>query len=502
LKSRALHRRILGVPVDARPVVRSQVCALVACAGWQLDMPAKETLGYFREPGDRDALAKWVKQRARRVDGFALSLDMLLYGGLVPSRFIEDDLESLVARLDVLRELRALAPSAPIYVFAATMRISNNNVNEEEKTYWSEYGASIWRWSFLSDRATQSSSADDLQAAREIERKIPASIRKDYLATRARNHEIVKRCFGLVEAGIVDRLILPQDDTAEFGFNVAERRELQQLVASRGLSDRVAIYAGADEVMHALCARMVATLEARTPTRFYLALSDPKHFPGLTARYEDRPLHESLVNQVNEVGGTLVSNAKSADYLLAVHTQGTQQGDWAMQLPLSQSQPIPKPWLRRLREMVANGGDVCVIDLAYANGGDPRLIAALSEEIELASLAAYAGWNTASNSLGCALAQCVLARGRTNEATNRDLLALRFAEDYLYQSIYRQIVRIGLPTNADCETLRKHVAEVFVPAANQWLAANGFEQRLKSIRLPWSRTFEIDIEFESERSGR
>ena len=37
-------------------------------------------------------------------------------------------------------------------------------------------------------------------------------------------------------AYLKSRLILPQDDTAEYGFNIAERRQLQQQIEARGLA--------------------------------------------------------------------------------------------------------------------------------------------------------------------------------------------------------------------------------------------------------------------------
>ncbi|MGL4231857.1 MAG: DUF4127 family protein [Casimicrobium sp.] len=491
---------IYGLPVDARPVVRSQVQALVACAGWSLVAPDIKDLGHFREAANCDRLARWLLRSASEASGFVLSLDMLLYGGLVPSRFADDSFETIAARLQTLHSLRKRAPKAPIYVFAATMRISNNNVNEEEKTYWSEYGELIWRWSFFTDRATLNKDRADAAVAAKAKAAIPAEIREDYLATRARNHHILKRCVDLLEAGVIDRLIFPQDDTAAFGFNVAERRELEAIVAARSLQDRVLIYPGADEVMHTLCAHLVSTLESRAPLKCYLIKSDPKHYSELNALYEDGPISASLARQLTATRIQLVRKREEADVLLAVHSSGDAQGDWAMQKPLPSPQSIAPSWLAAVTAAVAQKQPVCVIDVAYANGGDPRCVNALAETVGLKNIAMYAGWNTASNSIGCALAQCVLAHRRTRAATNRQMLALRLAEDYLYQSVYRQVLRIGYPhvvnDTLTAQALRERVRNVFMPAANAWLASHGFSQRVRGIRLPWNRTFEIDIEFE------
>ena len=262
-----MNRALAAVPVDARPVVRSQVQELVACAGWDLRMPPVAMLGHLRQPGERDALRDWLQAQGPGVDGFVISLDMLVYGGLVPSRFIEDDLQALRKRLLLLQEIRAQWPTKPIFAFAATMRISNNNVAEEEKAYWSQFGTALWAWSFHTDRASQV--GDSLQAAQilaqaqQLAQQIPAAIQRDYVRTRQRNFQITQQALQAVRDGVITRLVLPQDDTAEFGMNVAERRQLQQLVQALGIESQVAIYAGADEVMHTLCARLVSALEQR-----------------------------------------------------------------------------------------------------------------------------------------------------------------------------------------------------------------------------------------------
>ena len=44
--------------------------------------------------------------------------------------------------------------------------------------------------------------------------------------------------------GIFDYLIVPQDDTVAYGWNIAESRRLRQYVLKLGLAQRVSIYPG------------------------------------------------------------------------------------------------------------------------------------------------------------------------------------------------------------------------------------------------------------------
>jgi hypothetical protein len=492
-----MNRVLAAIPVDARPAVRSQVQELVACSGWELRMPPISMLGHLRRPGDRDALHDWLLEQAQQVDGFVLSLDMLVYGGLVPSRFIEDPDQQLLDRLQILQRLRQQAPTRPLYAFAATMRISNNAVAEEEKAYWAEFGPQLWAWSHHQDRAQEIADPNEAAFSRaevlRLEQAIPDDIRRDYVHTRQRNLQVTLRGLQAVQAGLLDRLVLPQDDTAEWGLNVAERRLLQAQVQARGLQDRVAIYAGADEVMHTLCARMVAQIEARPPLRVALLPSDPAGLCAMRARYEDRPLPVSIAAQMAAVGALQVEQEQDCDVVLSLHTRGREQGDWAMGIPLPQPGEIAGHWVQALQRLHDRGQPWALADLAYANGGDPEW---LQQSVPLPQ--AYAGWNTASNTLGSVLSQCVLGAGRLQQAPARRALSLRLLEDLLYQAQLRQVLRAQVDeTSCTPQTLLNAARELVVPAARAFAQAHGLSHCAVDLKLPWDRSFEVDLQLEA-----
>ena len=494
-----MNRVIVALPVDGRPAVRSQVQSMVACAGWQLRVPEVEALGHFRSPADRNALAQWLLREGAAADGFVLSLDMLVYGGLVPSRFVPDTLQELLHRLAVVEQIKARWPSKPVFAFAATMRLSNNNVADEEKPYWAQHGEQIWAWSFHGDRAAVTGDPASAALAQHAHDALPLAVRDDYFATRRRNFEVTRHALRLVQRGTLDRLVLPQDDTAEWGLNIAERRALQAETAAQGLQGRVAIYPGADEVMHTLCARLVAQQEAWPPLRVALAPSDPQHIAGLRALYEDRPVLQSVACQVQAVGAALrgegASADASADMLLALHTQGTTQGDWALQRALPQAVPVPAAWFARLRQWQEAGKPLLLADLAYANGGDPALLSHLGGALPMPQ--AYAGWNTAGNSLGSLLAQAVLSQGRFTEPAAREARALRLLEDGVYQAHLRQVLRDRIDeSRATPDELLAAARDTVVAPANAWAAERGLGFRVKDIALPWGRSFEIDLRLE------
>ena len=492
------ERTILALPVDGRPVTREQVQLLARIAGGELLCPAVEDLGYFRAAADRDHLVAWIKRHAAAADGFIFSLDMLVYGGLVPSRFIEDDFASLAARLSILQDLKQAFPDKPLYAFCATMRMSNNNENEEEKLYWADHGTDIWAWSFYADRFDCLGNSDDKLKAESARANIPAAIQRDYLDTRARNFAVTERVLGLVQQGVIDRLILPQDDTAEFGFNIAERRRLQQWVSDHNVQDQVLVYPGADEVIYTLLVHQLQRLGHLKPVRLALAPHHPQALQSLIARYEDRPVMDSIRCQVAAAGAELVSSAQNADAIIAVHCRGAGQGDWAMQYPLGEDLGLDPRWFAEIKGYLAEPAQtpLALLDLACANGGDPELIAAL-EPAGLQNLHAYAGWNTASNSIGSLVAQLCAALGNTGIGStqhNRQLLAIRLLDDYLYQSRLRQQLRTRQKQEGLADGDVAALQEIYLPQARHWLQSQGFaDLHIAQAYFPWARSFEVGL---------
>src|SRR5690625_7597248 len=80
-----------------------------------------------------DKVFSWLEQVMPKVDGIIVSVDMLLYGGLVPSRINDEALEVIEGRLAKFIELKEVHPQVKIMAFSSTMRLSNSYVDEEEK---------------------------------------------------------------------------------------------------------------------------------------------------------------------------------------------------------------------------------------------------------------------------------------------------------------------------------------------------------------------------------
>ncbi|HEX7063681.1 MAG TPA: DUF4127 family protein, partial [Bacillales bacterium] len=329
-----MKRRIALVPVDARPVTCDLAGQITRIASWEVLTPPKEKLGFLKEPGNIGGIHRWLEETADHVDGFVLSMDMIHYGGLVPSRINNDSQQVLSKRTEILSLLKEKHPDKPILAFSSTMRISDSYVNEEEKPYWADYGRELFAYSFHSHRFEKTQSSDSKIKMQEGLNQVPADIVYDYLHTRERNAAVNLSLIRYVESGIVDTLVFPQDDTAEYGMNIREQERLHEEILKRRLFDQIYIYPGADEVACVLVARLVYQLEGITPPSFY------PFFSGETgalqkALYEDRPLIESVKGQVYALGG-FIENAQDADIRLAVNVPGRRQGEIALRNHLSE----------------------------------------------------------------------------------------------------------------------------------------------------------------------
>lgn len=505
---------IVLLPLDDRPVNLDLPRQLAAVAGETLVTPPEAMLGRFLTPGDTGDLAGWLLETAGHAQAAIVSLDMLAYGGLVASRTPQATEAEALRRLQVLRALKAHHPGLTLYAFSVIMRLTITGADPRTRAA----GRDIFRYSILRDQAERLGDAEAIRALADVTTRIPADLLAAYLAARARNHAVNRAAIDLLADGILDFLALVQEDTAPAGLHIPEQQALLAHAHARADAAHWRLYPGTDEAAATLLARY--TLSTRgLPFPVRVVQRDPAAAEQ-PALFEDLPLREAVARHVDAVGGTLADDG----LILAVQTFAPPQPD------LFEMPALPAPtWSAALSAFPTLPGDnwppsvgtlsLAVADVAYCNGGDPHLLDALLTEERFGELDAYAGWNTAGNTLGTTLAHaalraCARAQGVTAsmEAAHSEALWTRLLDDGLYQAVVRAwamaqaeesgVSALNLAEHAPRMEALVHAAmhDLWRELLARYPALRAYDRPFQT-RLPWGRLFEIRIVAESRNKG-
>jgi hypothetical protein len=508
----APRRRVVLLPPDERPVHLRDPALLAAIAEVELVTPPSELLPSFRRPGDVDGMAAWLEATVTDDDAVVVSVEALAHGGLVPSRLTDDPTEVAVTRLAALRRVRAGARGAVLDACAFVTRLPDLDDASEEPGYWAEHGRDLAHLSRLLD-----ADAPDAEVAR-ARAAIPVAHVDDLARRRLRNHTVLLAALSLAADGTLDGLVLSSDDTAPQGLPAREGRWVDAWLRTLDLGDRVHRYAGADEVASVRLARWTRGLAERPLVRVEgFDNVDPGGL-GRVAPYEALPIRDTADGQLRSAGAVPVAadDPGDVDLVLAV-VAPDPEGDWALAPPA----PDPARDARdeavadRIADLVEAGTWVAVADCSHPNGGSPALVRRLAARGVLHRLGAYAGWNTAGNTVGAAVAQAVLGRGRGGPGSAHErLLAHRLVEDVGYMAQERTALRArrraaGAPIDPHPDehdavareltvALQARLAELG-PLGTRWRVAPG------SVALTWGRSFACDLTLEpalgAERSA-
>lgn len=437
------------LPIDNRPVCYALPRQIAEIdRGIEFFMPERDLLGDLTKYADVDGIFDWL-ENLPSVDALIIPLDTAAYGGLISSRRCPETFEEIKSRILRLKEILE-KKNARIYAFSSIMRISNNNINEEEKEYWTHWGKKIFDYSYQTHKNGQESCISNI---------IPSDILDDYLATRRRNFEINKIYLEWQKEGLFDTLIFSKDDCAEYGFNVQEAQSLEKLGGF--------VKTGADEIPLTLLAR---ALEGEISVAPYFTEPDEK---DLISNYEDVSIEKSVLGQL-ELAGCKIE--KNADISLFVNNFRNTQGEIVMKRPTS---PFDGEWKRP-------DGNYMIADVRFANGADNAFVKQLFSAGMGGNFYGYSAWNTSANSLGsliCA-AKCKFLAKEYNDTAFKRLQAVRLLDDWAYQANVRQML-----TSPD--TVK--AAELMKPFEKRVSEFLGIDIRAK-YSFPWKRLFEVEIE--------
>ncbi|WHY77823.1 DUF4127 family protein [Neobacillus sp. WH10] len=498
--------KVAYLPIDERPCNLHYV-QMIARSGAevQLILPDSHLLGYKKKPANTEGLWVWLNRAAETADALIISIDMLVYGGLLPSRLHYLTEETAVTWLDRLRSLRQAYPKLPIYASTLIMRTPKYSSSDEEPDYYEHWGRELFLRSYLLDKqARESLSEEETEQLQDIVSQLPQEYIEDYETRRSFNSNLNVAMLELVKEGVLTFLSIPQDDSAEYGYTAIDQQKVVEKRNLLRLQKKVHMYPGADEVGATLLARVYNDLKGQTP-KIYPFWSSTLG-PQLIPMYEDRPYAESLKAHVLAAGCQLVDTAKEADLLLAYNSPGrVMQESWDQKCKDITYTTFRNllAFVDQLKRYIQSGKKVIVADAAFANGGDRELITLLDEEQVLDQLISYKGWNTNCNTLGTTICQGVLGADGKPDVVKENLL-YHLLDDYVYQAEIRmEMVADFLPKLDLSYFDLKNQAE-FVNRERDTRMLKRFNESIlhsfKEIQLlkiesfaPWNRMFECGL---------
>ncbi|MCD7034605.1 DUF4127 family protein [Metabacillus sp. GX 13764] len=498
--------KMLYLPLDERPC-NTDVVERIAGSSKEISLllPKREWLGRKKIAADQEQLWKWIEEEAQSADALILSLDMLIYGGLLPSRLHHLKEEAAERWTERLRSLRQAYPELPIYAFHLIMRTPKYSSSDEEPDYYEQWGREIFLRAYLMDKASREDlSEEEAEKLEEIQQQLPKEYIEDYETRRAFNASMNLQMLELAKEGVFTFLAIPQDDSAEFGYTAMDQQKAVRKRAELRLQQKVHMYPGADEAGATLLSRAYCEWKGIRPKIFPVWSSTLG--PQLVPMYEDRPFAESLKAHVLAAGCELTDSEENADLVLAYNVPGRiMQESWEQD-----TRDITYSSFRNLvfftdqiKSLLQKGKKVAAADAAFANGGDREWITMLDEEQFLDQLVSYKGWNTNCNTLGTTICQGVIALNGKGDKIKENLI-YHLLDDYFYQAeIKMKMTEDFLPERGlDYFNLHDKADEVNKERDRQLLkhfrgtilkSFQDLEISKLETYAPWNRMFETGI---------
>lgn len=494
----ALAKTILYVPQDDRPVDYEYTVSTAEAAGYQVLTPPAQYLSGMNFHGSPDKLMAWVNANAGKADAMVLSIDSLVYGGLVDSRKHNLPMETLTARLEKVEALHKSHKNVPIYVFSTVMRSPWAGGKGVEPDYYLTMGSDIYQLASLQAKMDEEGlNPQERNDWFAIMRRVPMEYLQDWYNRRRKNMSINYRLIDDARKGVFTYYSLGHDDNSVSTQSSLELKYLK--MAGTGIPKTVfGSFPGADQLGLLLITRASNDFNNYHPkiTVIYPLGGGEKTVP----RYDGQAIGKTIASHVEAIGGTMVDNERP-DLLLAVNTplttSTTESANFENFPIMLQS---TRDFLTQIEKAVNLDIPVSIVDMAFSNGSDNTLVYGLYQDKMMYRLAAYNGWNTASNSVGYGIAQGVLSKYMTADA-HRDMLTTQYLDNWAYQAnvrdyIYRmqQKLEAGVVTQyypTLNEELQSRTKEQLQRYASTYL---GIDPKTVDVTLPWQRLFEVYVD--------
>ena len=502
----ATTKKVLLVPLDSRPPCGQLVADNGRTAGIEIILPPSETMDFYTLPGDTSKMRKWLYDEIKDCDEAIISIDQLLYGGLIASRNKPIKDEDITALAEYLKKLHGDNPNIKIHAFSILPRMNPPDFVEKYQDR-----KKLMEWSRLVHKYDDNPLSETAEKIQILEREIPSEQIKAYTEIYNRNLRLNCLLANLVADGTLEDLTFGQDDGEVYSLpNLKLKEFMHYLHKNQIAKDKLAILHGADEVALSILTNIISRSNS---FKVYVDYSSEKAatkvMPYMAICNQDTA-HERL----NFHHDVIVSTPEEADYILFISATDEETMDRR------------RYNAEKLLDYQQRGKPVALVDLSKNFIAQEALLPILiKENFPVNSLIAYAGWNTASNSVGTAISQAEIYLTALNQGLEQDSVVYsnisnlnnRICEDYYYLKDVIDLVNINLKKKGysnvydlDLEHNYKWAVDMMEAAMNQrlvqyktsdaftksfWLKNTEYTVTNMQISsyFPWPRTFEINL---------
>ena len=490
--------RVAYVPLDNRPINQERVILLAQAIGIELVMPEEHlyrTALDNMEPnpngdtiGDRKALLDWLTEADKTCDVFIISLDQLLSGGLVGSRWLDNT--DLSFEYEIIDEVADLCKNNTVILFDVVMRLASTSeyqglgldVYEALRKYGMQARKQLYGEELTLENIIAGYRYD------ENGQTVPFSkgeeILEHYLRSRERKLRLADHLLRNVGNDMEFLYIGTDDSYPQVTIQTNELRYLDGLIGDRGV-----VYSGTDE-LGLCCLARVATLLYGS-----LQVNISYYGPG-----------ENLPSDDYDIGtfGDMIDSHLTL--LNVTKTEDTKNALQVLILTRASTTEDRRALLSQLKSNLDRKIPTTVID-ASGKAGELATMLFYESDIPIGELFGYSSWNTAGNAAGTALAigisrYAYLSSVPESTPTANDgfvkCMAFAYVKDICYKQFHYSIDGIE-KENYTCSVpliLRRLNASKIITSLSPYQKSAHGEVTVSDFRYPWNRKFEMTFDIE------
>lgn len=486
--------KIAYIPLDNRPVNKERVEFLAASAGFELLIPEESLYRTALDNmtpnpggltiGDRKALLQWLKSVEKECDYFVISLDQLISGGLVGSRYLSNT--DLAFEMEVADYLIRLAKEKHIILFDTVMRLASTvgyqGYDLDTYNALRSYGAKARKTLKGSDLTVENIIAGyrfDTNG-REISVNVTDTVLDQYLASRARKLKVIDYLLSNAVDDI-ERLYIGVDDSSP--EVTIQTNEINYITSLGG--ENLTLFAGADELGLMGIAAVATDVygEAECKVTYF---GEGKNWAA--DGFDTSTLSDCIEKHFSSIGATLDSEKENALSVLVL-TRSDNVSKYADEL------------MKQAVKNIENGVPTCIIDASNNNQTLPQRM--LDYDYDIAKLLGYSNWNTVANATGIALSNAVARYVYINNAEVTDESNQAFLKTLTFSLIkdisYKRkgITNLNDSSAYGPKTIIDRINDSEITVSNGTFAPHG-RVRVSNFRYPWNRSFEATFDISVE----